>query len=166
MVVSNSGMTMVYVIGHEEKMVERVVRFFQGWEFTGVIFTRKAMPGTFALSQAHLDSDSAPDLLISLRWTPGKNKNGVAGIIFGDLSAYGPGQGLHVSLSPFDMHNMLVAAGPDFRSGVTTVLPSGNVDIAPTVLCILGIKPPQPMDGRVLSEALTIKGPTIKSYEP
>jgi len=164
--VTNSGMTMAYVIGHEQQMVEKIVRFFQGWDFTGVIFTRKAMPGTFALSQAHLDSKEAPDVLVSLRWKPGKNKNGTSGIIYADLSGYGPGQGLHVSLSPFDMHNVLIAQGPDFRAGVTSVLPSGNVDIAPTVLSILGIKPTKPMDGRVLSEALTIKGPELKSYEP
>ncbi len=45
-------------------------------------------------------------------------------------------------------------------------LASGNVDVAPTVLWILGIKPPKPMDGRVLTEALTIAGPGIKSFEP
>jgi hypothetical protein len=34
-------------------------------------------------------------------------------------------------------------------------LPSGNVDVAPTILQILRIPPPpHPMDGRVLSEAL------------
>jgi len=33
-------------------------------------------------------------------------------------------------------------------------LPTGNVDLAPTILRILGIKPPQPLDGRILSEAM------------
>ena len=28
------------------------------------------------------------------------------------------------------------------------------------------MKPPQPMDGRVLSEALNFKAPKLKSYEP
>jgi arylsulfatase A-like enzyme len=32
--------------------------------------------------------------------------------------------------------------------------PSGNVDVAPTILHLLGIKPPKRMDGRVLFEAL------------
>src|SRR5207248_10366587 len=137
-----------------------------GWEFTCVIFTRKELPGTCALSRVHLDANSAPDVVVSLRWTAEKNTNGVPGIINGDLSAYGPGQGLHVSLSPFDMHNMMSAQGPDFRAGVTDVLPTGNVDIAPTVLRILGLRPPKAMDGRVMTEALTLKGPALKSYEP
>jgi arylsulfatase A-like enzyme len=70
-----------------------------------------------------------------------------------------------VSLSAFDMHATLVAAGPHFRSGVDT-LASGNVDVAPTVLWILGIQPPRSMDGRILSEALSIKAPKIRSFEP
>ena len=72
--------------------------------------------------------------------------------------------GLHSAI--FDMHNTLIAAGPDFRAGIVDHLPTGNVDVAPTVLWILGVKPPQPMDGRVLTDSLTIPGPKIKSYEP
>ncbi len=55
----------------------------------------------------------------------------------------------------------LIAAGPDFRRGTLDDLPSGNVDVVPTLLWILGIKPPKPMDGRVLTEALTIDGPKV-----
>jgi arylsulfatase A-like enzyme len=49
---------------------------------------------------------------------------------------------------------MLIAGGPDFRRGYLDDVPSGNVDLAPTILRILGIKAPQQMDGRVLSEAM------------
>jgi arylsulfatase A-like enzyme len=54
------------------------------------------------------------------------------------------------------MHNTLVAAGPDFKAGVVNDLPSGNADVAPTILHILGVRQPSkyPMDGRVLEEAL------------
>jgi arylsulfatase A-like enzyme len=52
------------------------------------------------------------------------------------------------------MHNTLIAAGPDFRKGWQDDTPSGNVDLAPTVLWILGIPQPRPMDGRVLLEAI------------
>ena len=64
------------------------------------------------------------------------------------------GKGTHATLSRFDMHNTLIAAGPDFKRGETNDLPSGNIDLAPTILHILGIKPPQKMDGRTLSEAM------------
>ena len=62
------------------------------------------------------------------------------------------------------MHNTLVAAGPDLRQGFVDTTPSGNVDVAPTILKILGAKPSAAMDGRVLSEALNFpdaKPPTI-----
>jgi arylsulfatase A-like enzyme len=74
--------------------------------------------------------------------------------------------GTHASLSPYEMHNTLVAAGPDIRRGVTNTLPSGNVDVAPTILWLLGLKDEaRKMDGRVLSEALTVDAPPLKSYE-
>ena len=59
------------------------------------------------------------------------------------------------------MHNTLIAAGPDFKRGETDDLPSGNIDLAPTVLQILGIKPPGKMDGRILSEAMVKSGPAV-----
>ena len=165
-VVGNGGSALVYVIGHSDRIVRQVVNFFQGWNNTGVIFTRKAVPGTFALEQVHADAPDAPDVLVSLRWTAEKNDVGVPGMVYSDVSDYGAGQGMHCSLSRFDMHNTLIAAGPDFRSGIVDHLPTGNVDVAPTVLWLLGVKPAKPMDGRVLTEALTIRGPKIKSYEP
>ncbi|MDB6166902.1 MAG: hypothetical protein JWQ83_2042, partial [Lacunisphaera sp.] len=59
-----------------------------------------------------------------------------------------------------------VAAGPDFRRGVTNTLPSANTDLAPTVLWLLGLPDEaKKMDGRVLGEALTIEAPPLKSYE-
>jgi arylsulfatase A-like enzyme len=60
------------------------------------------------------------------------------------------------------MHNTLIVAGPDFRRGQVDDLPTGNVDLAPTILRILGITAPQ-MDGRTLSEAMiNIDMPALK----
>ena len=78
--------------------------------------------------------------------------NGVAGSIVG-FDKRSPGQGLHATLSPFDMHATLIAAGPDFTRGFASDLPSGNVDVAPTILYILGVTPAQPLDGRILMES-------------
>ncbi|MEY2428349.1 MAG: hypothetical protein QOJ40_1234, partial [Verrucomicrobiota bacterium] len=163
LIASNSGSTLLYVIGHEQTVIRELVAFLQRWAYTGVIFTRKAMPGTFSLKQIRVDTEEAPDVLISMRWTSDRNTNGTPGMVMADLSGFYPGQGLHVSLSPFDMHGTLIAAGPDFRCGLTNMVASGNVDVAPTVLWILGIKPPIAMDGRVLSEALAIKGPKTRA---
>ena len=164
--VSNGGSTLLYVAGRDERVIRDVVNFLQGWSYTGVILTRQPIEGAFTFEQARVDAPTAPDIIVSLRWNSDKNDAGTPGMVVSDISDYGPGQGMHVTLSRFDMHNTLIAAGPDFRSGVMNHLPSGNVDIAPTVLWILGVKPPRLMDGRVLTEALTIKGPKITSFEP
>lgn len=166
LVVSNGGSSFVYVIGHEERVIKRLVQFLQRWPSSGVIFCRTPVPGTFALKEAHLDSGEAPDVVVALRWTSEKSKNGTAGMIDVDVSSFGPGQGAHVTLSSFDMHATLIAVGPDFRAGFSDTLASGNVDLAPTVLWLMGLKPPQPMDGRILSEALTIEGPKMSSPQP
>src|SRR4051812_260343 len=38
LVVSNGGSCMIYVIGHDSTLVERIVKFLQGWPSAGVIF--------------------------------------------------------------------------------------------------------------------------------
>jgi arylsulfatase A-like enzyme len=52
------------------------------------------------------------------------------------------------------MSNTLIAAGPAFRVGLRSEVPSANSDVAPTVLRLLGLTAPAGMDGRVLEEAL------------
>jgi arylsulfatase A-like enzyme len=52
------------------------------------------------------------------------------------------------------MHNTLISAGPDFRRGQIDVFATGNVDVAPTILHIVGISASKEMDGRILSEAM------------
>jgi arylsulfatase A-like enzyme len=94
--------------------------------------------------------------MVALRWNAKPNRFGTPGQIITD-SARQPGEGSHATLSQFDVHNTLIAAGPDFRERVTTSLPSANVDIAPTVLRILGVDAPQKFDGRVLVEAMEEK---------
>jgi arylsulfatase A-like enzyme len=81
----------------------------------------------------------------------------------------GAGKGTHATLSRFDMHNTLIAAGPDFRRGQVTDLASGNVDLAPTILRILRIKPPKSAsggDGRILSEGMVKLDPAAARSKP
>jgi hypothetical protein len=145
------------VFDHEEQVIRRLVAFLEGTDFAGVIFCNLSLDGTFQLSDVHLAaSKGVPDVVVSMRWSAEKNEFGASGII---TSMDGrPGLGTHGSLSHFDMHNTLIAAGPDFKAGFVNQSPSGNIDVAPTVLSILGIKPPTGLDGRVLVEALADSG--------
>jgi len=125
----------------------------------GVIFSRPVIAGAFPLEQVRVATADAPDVLVAMRWSARTNAFGAPGLFAGDTNE----KGAHGSLSPFDMHNTLVAAGPDFRRGFKDKLPTGNIDLAPTILWILGLQPPQPMDGRILSEAVKgLKAPKGK----
>ena len=172
MLVGNGGSVLFYVIGHDSTVTRRLVEFLQQSDFAGVIFTKQGLPGTFHLNDAKIDNSHAPDVIMAFRWNDSKNQFGAPGLIDADWQREA-GEGTHATLSRFDMHNTLIAAGPDFRRGQTDDLPTGNVDLAPTILHILGIKAPQRMDGRVLSEAMaggqihaSSRGGGLQSAEP
>jgi arylsulfatase A-like enzyme len=153
MLAGNGGSVLFYVIGHDATLTQRLVEFLQQSDFAGVIFTKQGLPGTFGLDEAKIDNPHAPDVVMAFRWNDSKNQFGVAGLIDADWQRKA-GEGTHATLSRFDMHNTLIAAGPDFRRGQTDDLSTGNTDLAPTILRVLGIAAPQEMDGRVLSEAM------------
>jgi hypothetical protein len=162
MLVGNGGSVLFYVVQHDAAVTHRLVEFLQKSDFAGVIFTKEPMQGTFGLDQAKIDSQHAPDVVLAFRWNDSKNQFDVPGMIEADWQR-GAGKGTHATLSRFDMHNTLIAAGPDFRHGQVDDLPTGNVDLAPTILRILGITAPQQLDGRVLSEAMAnIDMPALK----
>ena len=158
LIVGQGGSALFYIIGHDAPTAGRLVTFLQHQDFAGVIFTREKMPGAFLLKDVNLDSPHAPDVVLSLRWTTNNSAIGVPGTLYGE-GGRKPGQGLHASLSRFDMHNTLVGAGPDLKKGFADPLPTGNTDLAPTILWLLGIKPTVMMDGRILSEALNVSAP-------
>ncbi len=146
------GTVYLYVAGHEPEITAKLVKFLQGSDFAGVIFSRDGLQGTFPLQAVHIDSADAPDVAVAMRWTDDKNAAGLPGGVVGDGGAP-PGRGTHASLSPFDMHNTLVVSGPDFAAGWRDDAPSSNADLAPTVAAILGLPVTVPFDGRVLGEA-------------
>ncbi len=153
MIVGNGGSSLFYVTGRDRATIARLVSWLQQSDFAGVILTREEMEGTFPLAAAGLATAEGPDVIVSMRWAAGANRHGVQGELVAD-AARGVGKGTHASLSRFDVRNVLVAAGPDFARGLDSATPSGNADLAPTILHLLGIEPPAAMDGRVLHEAL------------
>jgi predicted AlkP superfamily pyrophosphatase or phosphodiesterase len=165
MLAANGGSVLFYVVGHDKKLIRRLVEFLQQSDFAGVIFTKEPMEGTFGLTQALIQSGDAPDVVMAFRWTDLQNQFGVTGEIDADWQR-AAGKGTHATLSRFDMHNTLIAAGPDFKRGQTNDLPTGNVDLVPTILQILGIKVPHQMDGRILSEAVAAPTSLLPAPKP
>ncbi len=174
LVVGSGGSVLLYVAKHDAKTIQRLVSFLQTEDYVGVVLTRSARKGTFALDEAMIDSRHAPDIVFSFKWTADANAHGAAGQIISETTGTNRVAnpfsltGTHVSLSPFDLHNTLIAAGPDFRRGFVSETPSGNVDVVPTILHILGLKSTGRRDGRVLLEALHAPGarpPKIRRRE-
>ena len=130
-------------------------RFLQTTAYAGVLFTREKNPGTFGLTDAGMEGPEGPDVVMAMRWSADVPGPGLPpGLVTNSSTSYGPRQGMHGSLSRYDMNNTLIAAGPAFRTGFRSETPSANSDVAPTVLRVLGLPMAAAMDGRVLEEAL------------
>ena len=153
MVVGLGGAALIYVTDRTESVIRKAAEVLQTSDFTGVVFSRLPIEGTFPLSAIHYPTDGrGPDLVVAMRWSADLNEFEAPGMIVGTSGS--KGGGTHGSLSAYDMNNTLVGCGPDLKRGVYSQIPSGNLDLAPTILHLLGIKPKEPMDGRVLREAL------------
>ena len=160
-VASNGGSDYLYQPEHDPERVLAAVRFLQSREEFGAIFVDERygdLPGTLPLAMVHLENAEGrnPDIVVGYSFDENAVVQGVGGIEFVGVSGT-INRGMHGSFSPTDVHNTLIASGPDFREAFTDRLPSGNVDVAPTIATILGLALPQ-ADGRPLLEALTGKG--------
>jgi len=60
----------------------------------------------------------------------------------------------HGTLSPYDQNTVLILSGARIRPGEPD-LPAGVIDLAPTVLALLGLPPLPDADGRALTESFT-----------
>ncbi|MFN8060230.1 MAG: alkaline phosphatase family protein [Vicinamibacterales bacterium] len=137
--------------------VRALVEALQARPEVGAIFTaaeragsaRGAAPGTLAFDVARWQHRRSGAILVSANWTDAANASGVRG-----TSTLGGVAG-HGTSSPYDIHNTLIAAGPGVRGAVHSGVPTANVDIAPTVLALLGLPVPSSMTGRIVRELLT-----------
>jgi arylsulfatase A-like enzyme len=122
----------------------------------GAIFTRAreagqqegVVAGTLSFDVARWNHPRSGDILVSANWSDKVNSFGFKGTTTQD------GVAGHGTSSPYDIHNTLIAAGPDFRQNATSDAATSNVDIAPTLLRLLGIQQPPTMTGRVIEEGL------------
>jgi predicted AlkP superfamily pyrophosphatase or phosphodiesterase len=164
--VGNGGSTLFYITNHDPETTKRLVSLLQQQPWSGVIFSREQIEGTFPLDEAHIHSPEAADVVLSLHWSEKPNSLAIPGLVIADSGSDSDTGGTHASLSRFDMHNTLIAAGPDFQRGIRTTIASANTDVAPTILWCLGLKAEAgKMDGRVLTEALAIEAPALRSNE-
>jgi hypothetical protein len=125
-------------------------------------------PGVLGRGAALVDHRRGAPVLFTLRSFADGSAAGLPGLSLYD-GGLAVGAGTHGGLSRPELSTVLVLAGSRVRAG-TSELPAGIIDIAPTVLALLGAEGGRDMDGRVLSEAFTdgeapADAPNLESWE-
>jgi hypothetical protein len=173
-VIASSGQAIsVHVKGHDPKKIAAIVEYLQGQSWCGVIFTsgkggaayEGGVAGTFSLEYVHLGGHGrSADIVFTFPWSSAINRFGVRGTDW-SLVAKGPTGPVivdganHGGIGPWTVTNTMLAWGPDFKRGVVVRTPAANVDVAPTILHLLGMqRSAANMQGRALVEAL-VAGP-------
>jgi hypothetical protein len=131
----------LHAVYHKEKDGERGFRYVPapgGTVEADLDACYRYLTSTFA-------SPQSPDLVCF----PAENWN------IKEASSYFKGD--HGTATWENQHIPLVLAGPGIRRGVTSSAPARLVDIAPTIVAAMGLKP-QKMDGVVLADALLSPG--------
>lgn len=137
----------IYVNEQDPDVIRRAVAALQKSDGIGAIFTVSGIvPGTLSFENMHWNHARASSIYVTADWDHEPNEHGWKGrTTLGGVAGHG-------TSSPYDIHNTLIAAGPGFKRGDVSDVPSGNVDIAPTALALLGVERGAKMDGRVLRE--------------
>ena len=157
-VAPNGGAVLFYTYDNHitnQATAARLAEWLMRQPWCGSLVASRAagdIPGTLPAGLIGLEGRRAPALTMSLSWDSAVNGKGFVGHAYS--TSLGPGQGQHGSMSPHETRNVFFAMGPDFKQGINISAPSGNVDIAPTILHLLGLQGGEPMQGRVLREVL------------
>ena len=175
-VIASSGQAVaLHVKNRDAARIQAIVEFLQRQPWCGVVFTagrrggaahEGAVAGSFSLEYAHLGGhERSPDIVFTFPWSSALNRHGVRGTDYLQVSGdgkTGPVDGSaanHGGIGPWTVRNTMLAWGPDFKRGAVIRTPTSNVDVAPTLLHLLGLQAAATgMDGRVIVEAL-VNGP-------
>ena len=155
LVAQNGGAALFYAHDADPEVVASLATWLSRQPWCGAMLASDRVghiPGTIPASVCNIDGPRGPDLAMSLTWDSTPNAAGYPGL---SKCLSGPvGVGTHGGMSSHELRNTLIANGPSFRRSTVINTPTGNVDVAPTILHLLGIPGGENMDGRVLYEAL------------
>ncbi len=152
---TNGGAALFYVHDSDADTVARLATWLSGQPWCGAMLASGrvgAIPGTLPASVGNIEGPRGPDLAMSLTWDSAPNVTGYPGL----TACFGGqiGVGTHGGMSRHELRNTLMASGPSFRRSTVIDTPTGNIDVAPTILHLLGLPGGEDMDGRVLFESL------------
>lgn len=163
-IAANGGSDYLYVPSHDAKEVGQLVKALQSRPQYGAVFVHSRygnVPGTLSLksifnelpASSSRKSPPNPDIIVSFNFDENAVTAANQAVPGTEYESAQGNRGMHGSFSPRDVHNTLIASGPDFRRGFSDHYPTGNVDIAPTAAHLLGLTMPE-AQGRILREAL------------
>ena len=153
LIAPNGGSALFYT--RDRGTASRLAAYLMRQPWCGAMLASEAageIEGALPMSLAGCDGPRAPELAMSFAWDSDTNDAGYDGFVYSSGGVGGQGQ--HGSMSRHEMNNVLLARGPRFKTQTRIASPTGNVDIAPTVLELLGLPIPDDMDGRAIAEAM------------
>lgn len=135
-----------------------LTQFLLEQPWCGLVFTEGedlvegAVAGTFNRALILNDHRRSGDLFFLLAASDELGPRGVPGNGRFVGSELKEGGSTHGGLHPYEMRTVLGAGGSAFKTDFRSDLPSGVIDVTPTILTLLGIAPPAAMSGRPLVE--------------
>lgn len=151
----NGGAALLYDRKGDPATIERLAEWLSRQSWCGALLASERLgdvPGTLPASIGNIEGRRSPDLTMSFKWNSSPNDAGYPG---STVSWGGEvGVGTHGGMSRHELRNTLMASGPSFLKSSVLGNPTGNIDVVPTILHLMGLPGGDEMDGRVLYEAL------------
>ncbi len=155
LVAQNGGCVLFYLKNPTEGFfVSELVGWLSRQKWCGTLCSSERfgeIPGTISSTVIMNEGKRSPDIIMSFNWDSSDNLYGYSGQVYSTGGASGLGQ--HGSMSRHEMNNTLICYGPSFLEGEKILSPTGNTDILPTILSILGEEVPTHVEGRILEES-------------
>ena len=150
----NNGALLVFEDGTmDPRQREDLVAWILDQPWSGAVLSDAKVPGSLPLSliSSLTKTPARPVAYVSLTST---NSRGEQQVLHASHDGAETLPGGHGSTSAADMAIPLILNGPGFGTHTAIDFPADILDIAPTLLHLLGVKPLTPLPGRVLTEAL------------
>jgi hypothetical protein len=153
-VASNGSSELLFVPNHDTATVARIVAYAQRQGAIAAIFVAKRhapIAGALVLDEVFADGeDRGPDVVVTYA---SDDVAAVAGARGTSHAGSANLRGTTGGGASSELGVPMFAIGAHLRRGLVDPLPTGNVDVAPTIASILGLSL-DATDGRVLEEAL------------
>jgi hypothetical protein len=169
--VTGGNMGEIRVIDGDLERRDSIARWLMNRPEIGMVFTASDDPvhgsleGTFSLKLVGLDHARAPELMYVLRSGIESDAHGLPGVglITGGVPV---GGGMHGGLNRHELNTVLILGGVASPFGNDmSAAPAGIIDIAPTILDLLGLAPSASMRGASLVSVARIERPAVEVFE-